>query len=105
MAQFMAYRNTNPVSKGAAPLLLDVQSDLFADLDTRVVVPLCPAATMKGKVMQSLTPPIEIDEKHYVMLTPQIAGIARRTLGTPAADLSHHRHEIIAALDLLITGF
>ncbi len=46
MSQFNVYSNPNPRSKTATPLLLDVQSDLIADLTTRVVVPLCPAATL-----------------------------------------------------------
>ena len=40
MPQFTVHRNPNPGSKAAYPLLLDVQSDLLADLGTRVVVPL-----------------------------------------------------------------
>jgi len=38
------------------------------------------------------------------MLTPQLAGIPVRRLGTKVADLTQHRDEIVAALDLLITG-
>ena len=36
-----------------------------------------------------------------VMLTPQIAGNAKRQLGEPVADLTACRDEIIAALDWL----
>jgi len=46
MAQFSVHRNTNASTKAAMPLLLDVQSDLIADLGTRVVAPLCLASTM-----------------------------------------------------------
>jgi len=38
------------------------------------------------------------------MLTPQLAGIPVRRLGTQVADLAQYRDEIVAALDLLITG-
>ena len=38
------------------------------------------------------------------MVTPQLDGIAKKQLGTQVADLSARRNEIIAALDLLITG-
>ena len=48
MPQFTVHRNPNPGSKTAYPLLLDIQSDLMADLGTRVVVPLCRASAMKG---------------------------------------------------------
>ena len=104
MPQFTVYRNPNPATKAAYPLLLDVQNDLIADLNTRVVVPLCPASAMKDKLIKTLTPVFEIDGKQYAMLTPQLAGIAKKQVGAKVADLAQCRDEIIAALDLLITG-
>nr|WP_280525847.1 CcdB family protein [Pseudomonas saudiphocaensis] len=76
----------------------------MAELGTRVVVPLYTATVMKGKTLRILTPTFGIDDKQYVMVTPQLAGIAKRQLGAQVADLSAQRNEIIAALDLLITG-
>jgi toxin CcdB len=104
MAQFTVHRNTNPATRAAVPLLLNVQSDLIEDLGTRVVAPLYPAATMKGRAMRTLTPTFEIDGKQYMMMTPQLAGIPGKLLGASVADLSARRAEIISALDLLITG-
>ena len=104
MPQFSVHRNPNPASKAAIPLLLDVQSDLLADLGTRVVVPLCPAPAMKDKIINTLMPVFEIEGKQYVMLTPQLAGIGNKQMGAKVADLAHQREAIIAALDLLITG-
>ncbi|WP_366145348.1 CcdB family protein [Candidatus Accumulibacter sp. ACC007] len=40
MPQFAVYRNPNPETTADYPLLLDVQSDLIAELGTRVVVPI-----------------------------------------------------------------
>jgi toxin CcdB len=104
MPRFSVYRNANPDSKAAYPFLLDVQSDLIAELATRVVVPLSPAAAMKGKLIKTLTPLFDIDGKPYAMLTPQLAGISRKQLGAKVGDLSAQRDDILAALDLLITG-
>lgn len=104
MAQFAVHRNPSPQSKARVPFLLDVQSDLLADLGTRVVVPLCPASAMKGKLVKTLMPTFQIDGKAYAMLTPQLAGIERKQMGAEVADLSARRAEIIAALDLLLTG-
>ena len=67
-------------------------------------MPLYTATVMKGKTLGTLTPTFEIDDKQYVMVTPQLASIAKRQLGAQVADLSAQRNEIIAALDLLITG-
>ena len=104
MSQFTVHRNPNPANKAAIPFLLNVQSDLIVDLDTRVAVPLYPAAAMKGIIIRTLMPTFEIDGKQYVMMTPQLAGIPKKVLGTAVTDLSNKRDEIIAALDLLIIG-
>ena len=104
MAQFSVHRNPNPQTKAQIPFLLDVQSDLLADLGTRVVVPLCPASAMKGKLVKNLMPVCQIEGKSYAMLTPQLAGIEKKQMGSEVASLAEHRNEIIAALDLLLTG-
>jgi len=46
VAQLTVYRNKNPRSKAIFPLLVDVQSDLLDDLQTRVVIPLTKAAAL-----------------------------------------------------------
>ncbi len=104
MPQFAVYRNPNPNTSANYPLLLDVQSDLMADIGTRVVVPLCPASAMQGQMLKTLTPVFKIEGEQYTMLTPQLAGIPEKNLGTPVADLAKYRDEMIAALDLLITS-
>jgi len=104
MPQFAVYQNPNPDTVADYPLLLDVQSDLIAELGTRVVVPLCPATAMTGKLLRTLTPVFQVEGEQYAMLTPQLAGIPERRLGTRVADLAQRRDEIVAALDLLITG-
>ena len=104
MPQFTVYRNTSSANKDAIPYLLNVQSDLLEDLETRVVIPLYPASVLKGKSLRTLTPIFEIEGKEYVMLTPQLAGISKKLLGSVVAGLSEKRSEIIAALDLLIMG-
>ncbi len=105
MPQFAVYRNRNAATKARFPLLLDVQTDLLEELGTHVVIPLAPAsAAAKRTTMQTLTPICTIEDKPYVLMTPQLAGIAAKELGPPVADLSYDRHVVIAALDLLFTG-
>src|SRR5688572_24671277 len=74
MPQFSVYRNPNPDTKAAFPLLMDVQSELLHGLATRAVIPMCPAPMMKRKLMRTLTPVLEIGGKGYALLTPQLAG-------------------------------
>jgi len=104
MAQFTVHENKNPETRSFVPLLLDVQTDLLSDLETRVVVPLRPVLALKGKVFKTLTPLVEVAGESFVMLTPELAGIPRRELGSPVAHLKHLRTEILAALDFLVTG-
>src|SRR3990167_4410913 len=68
MPQFAVHKNTNAATKAAVPFLLDVQSDLIAELGTRVVVPLYTATAMKGKTLRPLTPTFKIDNQQYVMV-------------------------------------
>lgn len=104
MPQFIVYRNKNPATKARIPYLLDVQSNLLSELDTRVVIPLYVSTALKGKMLTTLTPTFEIEGKEYVLMTPQLAGISRKELGAEVAVFSTHRDAIITALDFLITG-
>jgi len=102
MKQFDLYRNTNPRTREAIPLLLDVQSDLLASLNTRMVIPLSRAKSLAG--INRLMPEVRVGDELLLLLTPQMAGISRRELGEPVGSLAHLRLEIIAAIDLLISG-
>ena len=104
MPQFTVYQNKDPETLAAVPFLLDIQNDLLRDLDTRVVVPLRPVSVIWGKALKPLTPVLEIEGRHYVMLTPQMAGIPRNELGAPVTRVDSYRSEIISAVDFLLTG-
>ncbi|MCL4759145.1 MAG: CcdB family protein [Rhodocyclaceae bacterium] len=104
MGQFSIHRNCNKASAARYPFLLDVQAPLLDRLDTRLVIPLTPLESFDGKAMSVLSPVFDIDGCAYVLLTPQMAGIARKELGAAIADLSDRRDLIIAAIDLLVTG-
>jgi toxin CcdB len=105
MAQFSVFRNKNPRTKAVFPLLLDIQSDVLDDLQTRVVIPLTKAAALTKKPLPLITPVVRFDGNDYLLLTPQLAGIARTELGAAVGSLAHERQAIIAAVDFLLTGF
>lgn len=104
MPQFSVHKNKNPKTRSTYPYLVDVQSDLLSDLGTRVVVPLVKRTAQSKKPIKNLTPAIRIDGLEYIMMVPQLAGIAARDLGVPVASVAQHRGEIVAALDFLFTG-
>lgn len=104
MAQFDVFRNRDPKGRGAYPYLIDLQADLLSELATRVVAPLAPATANKSRLLGALTPVVSVEGKRYAMVTPQLAGIEAKQLGTKVTNLSARRDEIVAALDLLVTG-
>ncbi len=104
MAQFDVFENPNEETNQAIPYLLDVQADLLDSLSTRVVVPLVAASTM-GKAIKHLNPEFVIKDTAVFMSTAELAGVTVRSMGKKVSSLKEQRHEIIAALDFLFTGF
>jgi toxin CcdB len=105
VAQFAVYRNKSPRSRSTYPYLVDVQSDLFDELQTRVVIPLGKASTVGKKPLTNLTPAVKFDGDMYLLMTPQLAGVARSDLGASAGSLTDQRQVIVAAVDFLLVGF
>jgi toxin CcdB len=104
MAQFFAYENLNPGSRRNTPYLLDVQSNLLAELGTRVVVPLHKADFYRGQSLSVLMPALEIEGLRVIAVVQELAGVPARLLGREAADLTAHRSVFITALDFLVSG-
>ena len=104
MAQFDVHKNKNPRTRPTFPYLVDVQSDLLDPLGTRVVIPLTKVAALAKKPVSNLMPVLSFDGEAYVLVTPQLAGIARAELGAQAGSLLDQRAKIIAAIDFLVTG-
>lgn len=101
--QFVAYRNADKASRKRVPYLLVVQSDLIESARTCVVVPLI-TQERAGTPVSRLMPVLGVDGETMVMDTLQLAAIPHTVLGSAIADLSHERSNIMAALDLLISG-
>jgi toxin CcdB len=99
MARFDIYRNG---AKGGG-LLLDCQADLLAHLNTRLVAPLLPPADAP-KPAGRLNPTFEVGGNAYVMVTQYASAIEVRELGPKIGSLAVHDHEIMNALDFLLTG-
>ncbi|MEI7841556.1 MAG: CcdB family protein [Gallionellaceae bacterium] len=103
MAQFDVYENLNSATCDSIPYLLDVQADLLDALATRVVVPLV-LASEAGGTAKHFCPQFKIKGTAVVMSTGELAGLPLRTFGVKVTTLKNKRDEIIAALDLLLTG-
>lgn len=92
------------LAPGKEGLAVDVQADLLAQLNTRVVVPLMPVESAPVPA-KTLNPQFEIDGRAYIMVTQYLAAVPLRLLGKPVSSLSRRRDEIVSALDLLLQGF
>jgi toxin CcdB len=84
-------------------LVIDCQSDLLDQIDSRFVVPLVPRGNAP-KVAQRLNPVFEINGESLVMLTQAAAAVRRRELGPVVASFAERSFEITGALDVLISG-
>lgn len=104
MARYNVYRNPSKASAGRIPFLLDLQSDLLSYLNTRVVAPLVKARAF-GAPAKRLNPVMTVNGVTVVLSPAQIAAVPTRALGAPVANLADRSGEIIAALDLLFTGY
>jgi toxin CcdB len=88
---------------GQTPYLLDVQANLLADLQTRVVVPLIRAGAF-GRTATRLHPRFTIDGQDVVMATHLLAAVRRQILGAAVASLRDQRDIVISAIDVLWSG-
>lgn len=104
MAQFDVHRNEAEETKAEFPYLLNIQSDILDHLPTRVILPLVPAS-VAGRPVSRLNPVLEIEDQDMIVATGQIAGVPIRDLGQVVACAQDRRFEVIAAIDLLISGF
>lgn len=85
-----------------APYLLDVQTDLLSDLDTRVVVPLVRSAAF-GRPASWLHPVFVVEGERLVMATHLLAAIRRGELGERVTSLAEQRDAMVAAIDVLLS--
>ena len=104
MSQFTLYRNENKNTKKTYPFFVNVQSDLLDELNSRIVIPLSPYEALDNKNVKKLCPIIELDEGNFVLLAHQITSVPNSLLKKEVTSLEKHRYEILAAVDLLLTG-
>ena len=91
----------NPAGEG---YMLDVQTDLLSDLNTRVVVAVLPTSSAP-KPATRLNPIFEFDDQSVVMVTQFIAAVPTRILKTSVGKLDKGFEKVTAAIDMLLQGF
>lgn len=100
MARFDVY----PL-QGTSMLVLDIQSDLFSGIGSRLVIPLNDANEAAREAMSRLKPEVTINGARYRLITTDIAAVPTSVLGEPITNLEDQRGIIIDAVDFLMQGF
>ncbi len=85
------------------PYVLDLQSNLLADLSTRLVAPLQKlSSTPHREIIDDLMPIVTIDNEEYVLVAQEAAAVPSKALGKDIADLTHRSTDFTNALDRLV---
>ncbi|MEG3163570.1 CcdB family protein [Sphingomonas sp. PB2P19] len=84
--------------------VVDVQSDLLAIYNTRVVIPLIPPDA-DVSVIHRLHPSFDINGENRLLATQLISVVYRRILGPPIGSLETQYTTITAAIDKLVGGY
>ncbi len=104
MAQFSLYRNEDTGSCDIYPYFIDVQNPLLSDLNSRLVIPLSPLEVLNEIHAERLCPVVHLDGGDFVLLTHQMTAVPSSILKTEITSLEPYRYEILAAIDMLISG-
>lgn len=98
MAQHDVYRTAR------GDYLLDCQSDLLDQFNTRFVVPLI-APEQAPKIARRLNPSFQVAGKTLIMYTQFASSVSADELKELVASLEHHHFDIVTALDTLIGSY
>lgn len=104
MPQFDYYANPNPQSREWAPYIVDLQHEMLSALGTRIMAPLVVSNPSGEPTMQRLNPVISIEGQKYFLSTAEMASVPLKEFSACRGNLSGHRGELLAAVDLLFTA-
>ena len=105
MPQLDVYANPDQGSAEYLPYVVEMQSGLLSDLPSTVVIPLAVPEAIDDLPILHLNPRLQVEGRSLVALTQDLASVPRRLLKQPVANLTEERDALLAALDLLFTGF
>jgi len=104
MKQFDVVANPFAGSRERQPFLVTLQNDLLVrSLDAVVVAPLEPA--LSSTFADRLNPRVEVEGRPFVLVAQELVTVRKSALGSVRGTIVGERDAIIAALDLLFTGF
>lgn len=102
--QFDVFENPSPRMRDVYPYVIDVQSDLLSSLATRMVVPLAVTTLAEKDLPRRLCPVITVNDKSLMLVPFEAAPLDKRLLRTEITSVRERSHEIIAAMDSVLSG-
>lgn len=105
MAQYDVYVNPNLRSRESIPYIVDVQSALLDKLRTRLTIPLARVATgIADAAPRRLSPRLVVSGESLSLQAHLTAPLEARLLRKPVATLAAQAHDIVGALDSVLSG-
>ena len=104
MKQFDVVLNKTDLQEDLIPFFVCIQSDFIEPTRSRVVIPLRRPETI-GPQAARLNPLFTIKGTRVMLMTQEITHLPITLLGQPIDTLANQRDDIIAAVDMLISGF
>jgi toxin CcdB len=102
--QFSVYENPSPRMRDHYPYVVDIQSDLLSSLATRMVVPLAVTALSANDLPRRLCPVFVVRDQGLMLVPFEAAPLDKRLLKTEIASVRERSHEIVAAMDAVLSG-
>ena len=102
--QFDVFDNPSPRMRDVYPYVVDVQSDLLSALDTRMVVPLAITTLAAKDMPRRLCPVLTVNGQSLMLVPFEAAPLDKRLLRTEVTSVRDRSHEIIAAMDSVLSG-
>lgn len=102
--QFDVYENPSPRMRDQYPYVVDIQSDLLSGLATRMVVPLAVTSLHANELPRRLCPVIVVRKKNLMLVPFEAAPLDKRLLKQEIVSMRAHAHEIVDAMDAVMSG-
>ena len=101
--QFSVYENPSPRMRDHYPYVVDIQSDLFSSLATRMVAPLAVTALSASDLPRRLCPVFVVRGQSLMLVPFEAAPLDKRLLKAEIASIRARSHEIVAAMDAVMS--
>jgi len=102
--QYDVYPNPSPRMRDSYPFVVDIQSDLLKALATRMVVPLVVTKLPVTNLPRRLCPVFVVQGQSLMLVPFEAAPLDKRHLRAKVGSMREHAHDIVAAMDTVMSG-